>query len=383
MPRRPYLDILEPALALNWDSEMQVSDALNKKATGENLSYQVAIVITNWNGRQHLETCLRSVFAQDFQDFAVFVVDNASTDDSVDMVQKRFPQVRLIQNEANLGLCAANNQGILATKAKFVAILNNDTELEPDWLGRLVQAIKVDTQIGMCACKMLLTDKRDMIESAGIVVDKAGIAWGLESGNTDCAGSTTPVPVFGACGGAALYRRSMLFDIGLFDEDFFVYLEDADVALRGQWAGWKSIYVPDAIVYHAHSATIKEGSPFKTRLLGRNKVWIICKNYPFPQLLWYSPLILGYELMAIGYNVAVGRGFNTLKGRIEGLRQIPRILAKRQKFVRRISSQAMMAKLQPPENPLTFLRRYLNISNAAVSGQNIEARDKMPRHRQI
>ena len=350
------------------DDEMQTSDGLDRRHSLRNPTPQVAIVITNWNERKYLEACLCSIYAQDYQDFEVFVIDNASDDDSVSMVHKLFPEVQLIQNEENLGLCAANNQGILATKSEFVAILNNDTEFEPEWLGCLMQVMKSDARIGMCACTMLLTDQRDMIESAGIIVDKAGTAWGLETGRPHY-GDTTLASVFGACGGAALYRRSMLLDIGLFDEDFFVYYEDADVAWRGQWAGWKCMYVPHAIAYHAHSATIKEGSPFKTRLLGRNKMWMICKNYPLPHLIWYSPLILFYELLSIGYNLSVTRGSYALRGRIEGLYQIPRMLAKRRKIVRRISPWQMMARLHPVRNPFILLRSHWDMFQAAKSGQ--------------
>ncbi|MEM7349143.1 MAG: glycosyltransferase family 2 protein, partial [Chloroflexota bacterium] len=304
-----------------------------------------------------------------FQDFEIIVIDNASSDDSVDMVETQFPEVKLIHSGGNVGLCAGNNLGILATEAEFILILNNDTELEPEFIGELVKAMETDPTIGMCASKMLLTDQRDMIESAGIVVDRSGIAWGLESGDLKSTKREPFRPVFGACGGAALYRREMLLEIGLFDEDFFVYLEDADIAWRGQWAGWQCVYVPTAVVYHAHSATIKEGSPFKTRLLARNKLWMIVKNYPWPHLIWYSPLILFYELMAIGYGVVSGRGGYTFKGRFEGLRQLPKILAKRRQMVRRTSSTEMMKRLNKIENPLTLFRRYLNISEAATSGR--------------
>lgn len=333
-------------------------------------TYQVAVVITNWNGCHYLERCLRSIFAQKFQDFRVYVVDNASSDDSVEMVRRCFPQAELLQNESNLGLCAANNRGILTTQAEFVLILNNDTELEPDCLGQLVGALQADPRLGMAASKMLLTHPRDMVESAGITVDRAGIAWGLESGTFHTPGPTTPEPVFGACGGAALYRRAMLLEIGLFDEDFFVYFEDADVAWRGQWAGWQGVYVPDAVTYHAHSATIKEGSPFKTRLLGRNKLWLICKSYPWPYLLWYSPLILGYELMSIGFALTTRRGLPALKGRWEALRTLGRMLAKRRQMVRRVSARTMMSRLQPVENPLTLLRRHLAIANTVSHQYN-------------
>lgn len=327
----------------------------------------MAIVITNWNGRQFLTACLASILAQDFQDFEVWLVDNASTDGSVELVRGRFPRVKVIQNEANVGLCAANNRGILATEAEFVLILNNDTELEPDCLGQLVAAMKADSQLGMCASKMRLTDRRDMIESAGIVIDRAGIPWGLASGTLDRGGESKPAPVFGACGGAALYRRSMLLEIGLFDEDLFVYFEDADVAWRGQWAGWKCVYVPGAVVYHAHSATIKEGSPFKTRLLGRNKVWLIAKNYPWPHLLWYAPLILLYELMAIGYSIITGRGRDALRGRWEGITRLSTALTKRRQLVKRVSAGTMLAQLQPVENPLRLWRRHLSLFTTVSS----------------
>ena len=325
---------------------------------------QIAIVITNWNGQQYLEPCLRSIFAQDFRDFEVLLVDNASTDDSVEFVRRHYPQVRLLQNEKNVGLCAANNRGIQATDAEFVLILNNDTELEPDCLGELIRVIIQNPKIGMAATKMLLTDRRNMIESAGIVVDKVGIGWGLRTGELDQTGVELPSPVFGACGGAALYRRAMLLEIGLFDADFFVYLEDADVAWRGQWAGWQAVYVPTARVYHAHSATIKEGSPFKTRLLTRNKIWMIAKSYPMPHLMAYLPLILLYEALSLGYAVVKGRGMTALKARLEAFRGLPHMLTKRRQMVRKISARTMMNKLHPIENPLSLWRQYISLARS-------------------
>ena len=333
----------------------------------EDLSHRVVLIILNWNGRRYLEPCLRSVFAQEFRDFAVILVDNGSTDGSVEFVRTRFPQVRLIENSENRGFAAANNQAIRASASEFVATLNNDTEVDPGWLGTLVRAMETDPCIGMCASKMLLADRQEVIESAGIAVDKAGIAWGVGGGNVNHPDEAIPTPVFGPCAGAALYRRAMLGDIGLFDEDFFAYLEDVDLAWRAQWAGWTCVYVPEAIVYHVHSATAREGSHFKNRLLGRNKIWLLCKNYPFPPLLRYAPLILAYDLMAVGYAIAAGRGPGAVQGRIEALIGLSRMLAKRRQIIRRVSSRAMMAKLQPLENPLAVLRRYAHIrtKNAA------------------
>jgi len=167
----------------------------------------------------------------------------------------------------------------------------------------------------------------------------------------------------------------MLDDIGLFDDDFFAYMEDVDLAWRAQWAGWKCVYVPEAIVYHVHSATGKEGSHFKNRLLGRNKIWLLCKNYPL--LPWYVPLVLAYDLMSVGYAAAAGRGTGALQGRLKALVKAPRLLAKRRQAVRRVSPRAMMAKLHPVENPLAVLRRYAHIS---ITGdrQDVTPRDAPP-----
>jgi hypothetical protein len=319
----------------------------------------------------------------------VILVDNGSTDGSVDLVRARFPQVHLIENSENRGFATANNQAIWASASEFVATLNNDAEVEPGWLGALVRAGETNPRIGMCASKMLLAHRREVIESTGVAVDKAGIVWNRRGATSHCTGCTVPVlpslkggnadrpdaaalvPVFGPCAGAALYRRAMLDDIGLFDEDFFAYMEDVDLAWRAQWAGWKCVYVPDAAVYHVHSATGREGSHFKNRLLGRNKIWLLCKNYPW--LPWYVLLALAYDLMSVGYAVAIGRGPGALQGRIEALRESPRLLAKRRRVVRRISSRAMMAKLHPVENPVAVLRRYARMNVAR------DERDVTPR----
>jgi hypothetical protein len=320
---------------------------------------RVVLAIPNWNGRKYLEPCLCSVFAQQFRDFAVVLVDNGSTDGSVELVREHFPQVHLIENRENRGFAVANNQAIQASTSEFVVTLNNDTEVDPRWLGTLVQAADAGAHIGMCASKMLTADRREMIDSTGIAVDRAGMVWNRDGGSTDHLDTARPISVFGPCAGAALYRRALLDDIGLFDEDFFAYMEDVDLAWRAQWAGWECVYVPQAIAYHVHSATGKEGSYFKNRLLGRNKIWLLCKNYPL--LPWYIPLVLMYDLASAGYAIATGRA-GAVQGRIEALSGVPRMLAKRQQIVHRISSHAMMAKLHPLENPLAALRRYAHIS---------------------
>jgi GT2 family glycosyltransferase len=326
----------------------------------ERPSAQVVVVVLNWNGRRYLEPCLRSVLAQEFQDVVVVLVDNGSTDGSVEYVRERFPHVHLIVNDENRGFAAANNQAIRASDSEFVVTLNNDAEVEPGWLSALVEAAEADPRIGMCASKMLFARRRDVVEAMGIAVDRVGIAWNRGGGQIGGDDPAIPEPVFGPCAGAALYRRSMLDDVGLFDEDFFAYLEDVDLAWRAQWADWRCVYVPQAVVLHLHSATAKERSRFKTRLLGRNKAWLLCKNHPRPLL--YAPLILAYDLLALGYAVSIGCGLGALLGRIEALGGIPRALAARRRTVRRVSAGEMLARLHRVEPPHVVARRYAHLA---------------------
>ena len=326
---------------------------------------RVDLVILTWNGRRFLQPCLDSLFAQTCRDFQVWLVDNGSTDGSPAFIRARYPQVRLICNAQNVGFAAANNQAIRAGDAEFVATLNNDTTVDANWLAALVDTLDQHPQAGAAASKMLFADRPAMLNSAGIAVDRAGIAWDLRGGQPDDAAADQPQPVFGACAGAALYRRAMLDDIGLFDEDFFAYLEDVDLAWRAQWAGWQALYAPAARVYHHHSATGGEGSPFKSRLLGRNKVWLIAKNYPAPQVWVNLPLIALYDAASILYALLARRDGSPLAGRIAGLRQLPAALRKRRTITRRVSGPELMRRLEPLEPPWKVLGRYQHLRPAS------------------
>ncbi|MDY6878316.1 MAG: glycosyltransferase family 2 protein [Chloroflexota bacterium] len=333
------------------------------------MAKQVAVVIVNWNGRHHLEDCLTALFAQTFTDFEAILVDNGSTDGSVKWVEAHFPQVRLIRNTWNVGFATGNNQAIHSTDAEFVVTLNNDTRAEPRWLAALVEPIASDPTVGMVASKMLFADRPDTINSAGIALDPVGIAWDRLGGTPDDPGERTPVEVFGPCAGAALYRRVMLDRIGLFDDDFFAYMEDVDLAWRARLAGWRCLYAPAARVYHAHSATSVEGSPFKSRLLGRNKVWLIAKNYgPTRRLLAYLPLIVLYDLAAVTFALVARGDVHSLLGRIDGISGLPSAWRKRravQILTQGNRDSPWHHHLEPPVWPWQVPRRYQHIATIA------------------
>lgn len=277
-------------------------------------------------GREWLPACIAALRAQTFRDFEIVVVDNASSDGSAEWLAAQ-PDVRVIRNENNLGFAAACNQGIRAGNASFVALLNDDAQPEPQWLASLVRAMQhpqsliptlQSLRVGACASLMLFADRPDVVQSAGIAMDRAAIAWDrLRGYPADSAEAQQPREVFGASGGACLYRRAMLDEVGLFDERFFAYLEDVDLAWRAQRAGWRCLYVPQARVLHRVSATSGEGSAFKNRLLGRNKVWLVAKN----ARLRDAPLIAFYDLAAVVYAGTARSEWSHLAGRLEGIRR--------------------------------------------------------------
>jgi GT2 family glycosyltransferase len=322
---------------------------------------QTTIIIPNLNGRHMLEPCLSALEAQTRRDFEVIVVDNGSTDGSVEWLAEAYPSVRTIANQENHGYAMAVNQGIRASVSQYVATLNNDAEVSPGWLAALIEAAESADQIGMCASRMLFAERPSMIDSAGINIDRVGIAWDRRGGETDKEAEETPVEVFGPCAGAALYRRTMLEEIGLFDQEFFAYLEDVDLAWRARRAGWRCLYVPSACVLHRHSATAGEGSPFKSYQLGRNKVWLLVKHYPVGHLWWYVPLIVLYDLLAVIYALLVRHDVHSLLGRLAGLSSARHMWAKRSTVD--VAARRDLDWLLPADTPWQVPRRYRHLAS--------------------
>ncbi len=289
----------------------------------------VSVIVVNWNGLRYLPRCLAALAAQTYPAVEVILVDNGSTDGSAAWVTAHYPQVRLILNAANRGFAAANNQGIAAAQGDYLALLNNDAWAEPEWLSALVAAMERAPRVGMVASQMLFADRPEIINSTGICVDQCGISWDRHGGAPAQAPDQPPVEVFGPCAGAALYRRALFNEVGVFDEDFFVYLEDVDLAWRARWCGWQALYVPAARVYHVHSGTSLDGSPFKTFYLSQNKIQLLVRNYPLPYFFLFLPPILFYEALSLTSALMHSREASAWRGRMAGLRRLGRAWTKR------------------------------------------------------
>ena len=325
-------------------------------------------MIVSWNGRRLLERCLPAVLSQSYSEFEVVLLDNGSTDGSLEWVRASYPSLRLLRRDRNLGFARANNQAIQVARGRYVATLNNDAEPDPDGLDEMVSALESSPTVGMCASRMVRADDPSIVDSCGIEVDRAAIGWNRRAGEVDRP-EEKPYEVFGPCAGAALYRRAMLDQVGMFDADFFAGYEDIDLAWRAQRMGWRCLYVPSARVVHRHSSTFKEGSPRKGYLLGRNKVWTLIKNYPWPQWLLYSPLILGYDTAAWCSALLAGDP-NPLRGRLAACKSLPRTLDKR----RSIQAAGERVALCRTRNPLRMWRRQRQLRQRPASQGDWEER---------
>ena len=293
----------------------------------------ISVIVLNYNGKGFLDGCLTSLASQTYSDFEVIVVDNGSRDGSPEYIEENYPWVRLGKNNEDLGFAGGTNAGIRAAKGEFILTLNNDSRADSRFIEELIKPM-ADPEVGVCAAKMLFPDGR--INSAGICISRSGAAWDRGMFEPDRGQYEFVEEVFGACAGAALYRREMLDEIGLFDEDFFLYLEDVGLAFRARLAGWKCIYVPGARVIHHHGGTAGVGSDLAVYYGNRNIVWYPIKDFPFRLLITSLPFIVARNLAVIPYYALRGQGGVILKSKLDALKGVVKMMGKRKDVVRRV-----------------------------------------------
>ena len=297
----------------------------------------VSVVIPNWNGRRFLHTCLQSLFQQEFADLEVVLVDNGSADDSVTFVQSEFPQVRLLAFPENRGFTGAVNAGIMASRGRYVFVLNNDTELDRGCVGALVAGIESGPDVASVGPKILDFQDRSHLGGIGDGYTFAGVPSSVGFLERDEGQFEEPIEIFSVSGCAALYRRTALDDVGLLDDDFFAYYEDVDLGFRLQMARYRCLYVPTALVYHVGSGTTGGRlNPFTVRQMAQNMVGLAVKNLPARVLLSVLPVWLTVQTLFLA-RIAVGSGLARRQHLVaygQGLRAAARLfrrtMAKRQ-----------------------------------------------------
>jgi len=330
---------------------------------------QVSVVVVNWNRRELLRACLRSLQRQSFADFEVIVVDNGSSDGSADMVEQEFAgggdaRFRVIRNRDNLGFCAANNQGIAASRSPLVALLNNDAEADPEWLEEMVKLSMLHPEAGMIACKILTYEDPRRIDKVGHLIYPDGQNRGRGAGEWDMGQYDVVEEVAWPDGCACMFRREALEECGGFDEDFYMFGDDAELGLRLRIAGWKCLYVPTAVVKHHRGGSAALGSTYRLYMIERNRVLLALKLFPWRLLVWNIPyyflrLLAGVKAAAVGrgeiqrYPGVTGKlraAVAMVKGDLAALLVAPRILRKRKDIGR-------IARLKPADI-CALIQRY-------------------------
>jgi len=293
----------------------------------------ISVIVVNYNGRRFLDACLTALAAQEGVRFEVVLVDNASQDGSAAFVRERYPWVRTIELDENRGFAGGNNRGASEARGRLLAFLNNDTRAQPDWLSALVTGLDAP-DVAMATSRLLYMHNPAILDSAGDGMTRAGGAFKRGHG-APATQHTRRREVFAACGAAFLIDHQVFEEAGRFDEDFFLSHEDVDLSYRVRLLGYRCIYVPEAIVLHAGSATMGRTSKTSVYYGQRNLEWLYVKNTPGSLLLRTLPLHAVYLVAACAYFTWAGRLPSFLSAKWSAFRALPRMWGKRRNIQRR------------------------------------------------
>jgi GT2 family glycosyltransferase len=311
---------------------------------------KVSLIISTWNSGDVLPHCLNSLAKQTVRDFEVIIVDNGSSDNSIENIQAKWPGIdfQIRRMDKNIGFATANNMGARLASGEWLALLNSDAFPDPGWLENLLQAADREPKFSFFASRQLQARAPHLLDGAGDAYHISGLAWRRFAGFPANQFGLDSGEVFSACAAAALYSRQAFLQVGGFDEDFFSYHEDVDLGFRLRLQGFRCLYVPGAVVQHIGSATLGAQSDFALYHWQRNFIWSFFQNMPFG-LLWMA---LPAHLMAnfiyqVNYTFR-GRGKVLMKAKRDALRKLPRSLLKRRGIQksRRISNAELFHAME-------------------------------------
>ena len=324
----------------------------------------VTVGIVNYNGGSHLIRLLDSLSRQTAE-CTTLVIDNASTDGSLRAAYERHRQFTYVPLRSNTGFAHAANLIVQRSGSEIVVLINPDTVLERGFIEAITTPLQEKPNLAAVAGTLTFASHPETIASAGIAIHRNGVAIDRLIGKPISTGS--PAPVFGASGGAAAYRRSAFLRVGGFPAHFFMYLEDVDLAFRLQLAGWDALWQPEAVATHAYSASAGEGSPFKRRLIARNRIWTLARCFPNALLPGSGLQIAAYDAAAVARGIAVDR--HSLLGRAEGLAMIvPRLCERRAIDPDGGDVDRLRAWMSPSISPAALRRRRRITAQFASNG---------------
>ncbi len=324
----------------------------------------ITIVIPNYNGSKLLQTCLGSIYHQSYANFSVTVVDNGSSDGSIALIQKDYPKIHLIAFDHNRGFSSAVNEGIRQSEAPWIFLLNNDTELAPDCLDALIRSAELYPEADFFALKMVNFFQRHLLDGAGDGLFIGGAGYRIGTMEVDCPEYNCFRPVFGACAGAAFYKRSFFDTVGWFDESFFAYLEDVDINLRAARLGLKCLYAPDAKIYHMGSQTTGSRlNPFTVSHTTTNAIHVIVKNYPLTIIQKKWPQILIYHIWWFFVAAVNHQTPAYFKGLKQAFQELPNTIKNRNnlRWCSTISEKELLDRIMTSEGEVfkSILRRRM------------------------
>jgi GT2 family glycosyltransferase len=306
----------------------------------------VTVAIVNYNGRRFLETLLPSLARQTVRGFPIHVVDDASTDDAQAYVEQSWPAVRWLGTTDNRGITATMARAVASAQTDYVAVLNNDVELDSRWLEELLQELETHPRAAAAEGKTLQFDRRSHLDGAGDLMRRNGYPDRRGQGEPDDGRLDAAGEVFAVSGTAALFRRAAFDDVGPYDVDLRAYYEDVDWGFRARLRGWSARYVPTAIAYHVGSATVgRAPGPFTTLII-RNQILVLVKNMPWPLVVRWAPRIAWFQFTWLPRNVMAGLGRHHLRALLQVARALPQVLRKRREIQRRrVVSTAELARI--------------------------------------
>jgi len=298
-------------------------------------SPRVTAAVLSYDGRELLEVVLPSLARQRYQDFRILVVDNGSTDDTLAWLAANWPEVEVMAIPENIGVTRACNVCLNTPDTELVLLLNNDMELDPGCVGELVRALDEHPEAGSAGAKLLDFYDRELLDGAGDAYSWGGVAWRRGHGERDSGQYDSPRPIFGACGGAALYRRSALLTVGTYDESFAAIYEDVDWSFRAQIAGMSCRYVPSAVVFHMGGVTVgRDDSDFVRYQLWRNCIWMVLKNFPASALAHHARDLAFIQWTRLKWAIEHRRMRVLLRAWRDAARGLPGVLRRRREIQR-------------------------------------------------